>query len=140
MNKINILGPQAVNGLDVAGLGRSVSEKSWTVPSLQVRSNASLPENHKTRNLRSAVSHVSDITFRYNLRVTVPTNIEQVAVFNNRSYFCPQTRDEHGSELDRTGSRLKPILAGSGLDRTGIFLKIGGSGLDLTEKSFVVLL
>jgi len=27
---------------------------------------------------------------------------------------------------DRTGSRLKPILAGSGLDPTAIFLKIGG--------------
>jgi len=25
-------------------------------------------------------------------------------------------RDEHGSGLDRTGSGLKPILAGSGLD------------------------
>ena len=35
-------------------------------------------------------------------------------------------RDEHGSGLDRTGSGLKPILAGSGLDRTAIFLKIGG--------------
>jgi len=40
------------------------------------------------------------------------------------------TRDEHRSRLDRTGSGLKPILAGSGLDRTAIFLKIGGSGLD----------
>jgi len=29
--------------------------------------------------------------------------------------------DEHGSGLDRTGSGLKPILAGSGLDRTAIF-------------------
>jgi len=45
-------------------------------------------------------------------------------------------RDEHGSGLDRTGSGLKPILAGSGLDRTAIFLKIGGSGLDRTEKFF----
>ena len=50
------------------------------------------------------------------------------------------TRDEHGSGLDRTGSELKPILAGSGLDRTAIFLKIGGSGLDLTEKIYVVLM
>jgi len=46
-------------------------------------------------------------------------------------------RDEHGSGLDRTGSGLKPILARSGLDRTAIFLKIGGSGLDRTEKIFV---
>jgi len=30
-------------------------------------------------------------------------------------------RDEHGTELDRIGSRLKPILAGTGLDRTAIF-------------------
>jgi len=34
---------------------------------------------------------------------------------------CPRDRDEHGSGLDRTGSGLKPILAGSGLDRTAIF-------------------
>ena len=45
------------------------------------------------------------------------------------------SRDEHGSGLDRTGSGLKPIFAGSGLDRTPIFLKIGGSGLDRTEKN-----
>jgi len=45
-------------------------------------------------------------------------------------------RDEHGSGLDRTGSGLKPILGGSGLDRTAIFLKIGGPGLDRTEKIF----
>ena len=50
------------------------------------------------------------------------------------------TRDEHGSGLDRTGSGLKPILDGSGLDRTAIFLKIGGSGLDRTEKIFVFLM
>jgi len=47
-------------------------------------------------------------------------------------------RDEHGSGLDRTGSVLKPILAGSGQDRTAIFLKIVGSGLDRTEKIFIV--
>jgi len=46
------------------------------------------------------------------------------------------TRDEHGSGLDRTGSGLKPILAGSGLDRTAICLKIGGSGLDRIEKMY----
>jgi len=49
-------------------------------------------------------------------------------------------RDEHGSGLDRTGSGPKPILAGSGLDRTTIFFTIGGSGLDRTEKMFVVLM
>jgi len=42
------------------------------------------------------------------------------------------SRDEHGSGL-------KPIFAGSGLDRTAIFFTIGGSGLDRTEKIFVVL-
>jgi len=41
---------------------------------------------------------------------------------------------------DRTGSGLKEILAGSELDRTAFFLKIGGSGLDRTEKVFVVLM
>jgi len=49
-------------------------------------------------------------------------------------------RDEHGSGPDRTGSGLKPILAASGLDRTAICLKIGGSGLDRTEKLFFVLM
>jgi len=49
-------------------------------------------------------------------------------------------RDEHGSRLDRTGSGLKPILAGSGLDRTANFFLIGGSGPDRTEKMFVVLM
>jgi len=38
----------------------------------------------------------------------------------------PLNRDEHGSELDRTGSGLKPIF--------------GGSGLDRTQKIFVVLM
>ena len=46
----------------------------------------------------------------------------------------------HGSGLDRTGSRPKLILAASGLDRTAIFLKIGGSGLDQNGKMFVVLM
>jgi len=50
------------------------------------------------------------------------------------------TRDEHGSGLDRTGSEQKLILAGSGLDRIVIFLKIGGSGLDRTEKIFVLFM
>jgi len=48
--------------------------------------------------------------------------------------------DEHGTGLDRTESGLKPIFGGSGLDRTAIFLKIGASGLDRTEKIFVVLM
>jgi len=52
----------------------------------------------------------------------------------------PPSRDEHGSGLDRTGSGLTPILAGSGLDRTAILLKIGESGLDRTEKFFVFLM
>jgi len=41
---------------------------------------------------------------------------------------------------DRTGSGLKPILAEAGLDWIAIFFKIGGSGLDRTEKIFVVLM
>ena len=49
-------------------------------------------------------------------------------------------RDEHGPGLDRTGSGLKPILAGSRLDRTAISLKIDVAGLDRTEKNFVVLI
>jgi len=39
-------------------------------------------------------------------------------------WIVPAARDEHGSGLDRTGSGLKPILAGSGLDRTVIFCKL----------------
>jgi len=45
--------------------------------------------------------------------------------------------------LEQTGQAdfgLKPILVGSRLDRTAIFLKIGGSGLDRTEKIFVVVM
>jgi len=42
--------------------------------------------------------------------------------------------------MDRTVSGLKPILAGSGLDRSAFFFKIGGSGPELTEKIFVVLM
>jgi len=33
-----------------------------------------------------------------------------------------------------------PIWAGSGLHRTAIFLKVGGLGLDRTDKIFVVLM
>jgi len=44
--------------------------------------------------------------------------------------FLAPDRDEHGSGL-------KPIFAGSGLDRTAIFLKSGGSGLDWTQKIFL---
>jgi len=32
LKKINVLDPRAVNGLDVAGYGRSGPEKSWTGP------------------------------------------------------------------------------------------------------------
>ena len=54
--------------------------------------------------------------------------------------WCLYNRDEHRSGLDRTGSGLKPILVGTGLDRTAIFLEIGGSRLDRTEKVFVVFM
>jgi len=37
LEKINVVGPRAVNGLNVAGYGRSGPEKSWTVPSLLPR-------------------------------------------------------------------------------------------------------
>jgi len=55
-------------------------------------------------------------------------------------YTLPFSRDERGSGLDRTGSELEQILAGSGLDRTAFFWKFGGSGLDSTEKIFLVLM
>jgi len=44
---------------------------------------------------------------------------------------------------DRTGSdwiRTEANFGRTGLDRTAISLKIGGSGLDWTEKIFVVLM
>ena len=44
--------------------------------------------------------------------------------------------DQDWIGLDRTEANL----AGSGLHRTAIFLKIGGSGLDRTEKISVVLM
>jgi len=49
--------------------------------------------------------------------------------------FLTATRDEHGWGLDRIWPGLNPILAGSGLDRTAILLKIDVSGLDRTEKN-----
>jgi len=49
------------------------------------------------------------------------------------NFTLVHARDEHGSGL-------KQILAGSALDRTAIFLKISGSGLDRIEKMFVVLM
>jgi len=59
---------------------------------------------------------------------------------NPGSDGATEGKDEHGSALDRSGSGLKPILAGSGLDRTAFFFKIGGSGQDRTGKIFVVLM
>jgi len=59
------------------------------------------------------------------------------ALVNGSDQTC---RDEHGSGLDRIGSGLKPIFGGSGLDWTAIFLKIGVSGLDRTQKTYVVLM
>jgi len=50
-------------------------------------------------------------------------------VLLHRTCHALQSGDEHESGL-------KPILARSGLDRTAIFLKIGGSGLDRTGKIF----
>jgi len=38
--KINVVSPQAVNGLNVAGYGRSRPEKSRTVPSLDIPLNS----------------------------------------------------------------------------------------------------
>jgi len=55
-------------------------------------------------------------------------------------YEMVPNRNEHGSGLDRTGSGLRVILVRSGQDRTAIFFKIDGSGLDRTEKIFVVLM
>ena len=62
------------------------------------------------------------------------------AVFRHDRTQYGTIRDEHGSGLDRIGSGLRPIFAGSGLDRTAIFFKTGGSGLDRIEKIFVVLM
>jgi len=36
--RINVVGPRAVNGLNVEGYGRSGPEKSWTVSCLVCRS------------------------------------------------------------------------------------------------------
>ena len=50
------------------------------------------------------------------------------------------TRDEHGSELDRTGSGLKPILAGSGLDRTASFFENWRIRTGSDSEHFVVFM
>jgi len=49
-----------------------------------------------------------------------------------------ETHEDQWMPEDRTGSGLNPILAESGLDRTAIFLKIGGSRLDRTKKCFLL--
>jgi len=71
-------------------------------------------------------------------------NVNIYSFLHPALWFNQQGRNERarGQKFARirTGSGLKPILAGSGLDRTAIFLKIGRSGLDRTEKIFVVLM
>jgi len=54
------------------------------------------------------------------------------------------SRDEHGSGLDRTGSDwirtgsgLRPILAGSGLDRTTIFWRLADQDCIGLKKYFL---
>jgi len=56
--------------------------------------------------------------------------------------MCCSVLDTYMPELstDQDWIGLKPFLAGSGLDRTAIFMKIGGSGLDRTEKIFDVFM
>ena len=60
--------------------------------------------------------------------------------YSNESYLSKRTyayeisADNQLHNRDEHRSRLKPILAESGLDRTASVSKIGGSGLDQTEK------
>jgi len=50
------------------------------------------------------------------------------------------SRDEHGQDWIGLYQDWSQFWPDHGLDRTAIFLKIGGSGLDRTEKIFVVLM
>jgi len=72
------------------------------------------------------------------------TGVYQMCVLQERSHcltfnvLSEVCQPELKTVQDWTG--LKPILAGPGLDRTAIFFKICGSGLDRAEKIFVVLM
>jgi len=87
--------------------------------------------------VRTVVLSQKNNTVTYLLTWTPPLQkMRGVRGSGLQTAFCPPLvtiRDEHGS-------RMKAILSGSRLDRTAIFLKIGGSGLDQTEKIFVVLI
>jgi len=50
----------------------------------------------------------------------------------------PEPWPEMSTDQDWIG--LEPIFAGLGLDRTAFFFKIGGPGLDRTEKILVVIM
>jgi len=73
------------------------------------------------------------IRFRIGLkRKRYPIQIQKIP--NIRQDWTPKSGScTPEMSTDRTGSGLKPILTGSRLDRTAMFLKIGGSGLDWTE-------
>jgi len=59
-----------------------------------------------------------------------------VEIIKNVSLIAEMSTDQDWIGLDR----IEANLAGSGLDRTTIFLKIGGTGLNRAEKMFVVLM
>jgi len=76
--------------------------------------------------------------FGYKICKTGLTRDSKKSESQDRYYII--ARDEHRLGLERTGSELRPILAGPGLDRTAICLKYGGSGLNRTDKIFLVLM
>ena len=78
------------------------------------------------------------IRFRQFFKFENPTTVQTPATIIDPTviYPCFYIRNDHTAEMstDRTGSGLKPILSGSGLDRTAIFFENWRTGLDLTEK------
>jgi len=126
--------------------GRTVVENQWSI----LHNQCTCKCLFHTENL--FVSHIEMWTPIYSMTKAKWTPLFQSALFwwirASVKKFCWKYNFAAGffqgkpsrlqrwarTRLDRTGSGLKPILAGSGLDRTTIFLKIGGSGQDSTDK------
>jgi len=92
-----------------------IAFNSDPVRSSPVRVYLCIPKLHLPHFLQCFLSNV--LHFDYGL----PTEMSGLWKYSVRVQSC---RDEHGSGLDRTGSGLKTILAGSGLDRTANFWKL----------------
>jgi len=75
--------------------------------------------NQTTLSLQAQANEVWELMHHNGILVA----LQHYKMNDTQTSFTLCCRDEHGSGLDRTGSGLKPILAGSELDRTAIFFQ-----------------